>query len=172
MPAPAAADLVELWYPLAVGIARRYGKRWPWLADEFESVAAEALWKTAVKFGASGDVRFPGLVRRAVGWAVWRVIETEKRKNRTAFNDPPRIRNDEGEELDPLDLVAGTEPGPELLAEVRDLLDQLTPTQRERLTRHFLNGDTCAEIAKAECVTRSAVYFALNRALDALRAAG
>ncbi|MBP3958435.1 sigma-70 family RNA polymerase sigma factor [Gemmata sp. G18] len=114
MTAPEVNELVERWWPLAGGVARKWGTRFPWLAHDFESAAGYALWQLARKVSGETDPerggRFAGLVRQAVRWAVIRRLEQERASNPGAFQSLPRAINPEtGKARDPLTNAKGRE---------------------------------------------------------------
>lgn len=168
-------DLVQRWWPLAGGLARKYGDRFPWLAHCFESAAGEALWKLATSHGHLEPAAFSGYVRKAVRWAVLRRLEVERVRNRAAFL---RERPDDDQGADELlDLLADDAPDVghdlehgELVAVLLDRAD-LTALQREAIERHFLRGEMQIEIAAAESVSHKAVGQRISVAIEKVRAA-
>lgn len=172
---PTADALVHQWWPLAVGLARRAGRRYPWLSDCFESEAAERLWHLARQFGGDGDERFAGLVRLAVRWGVCRVLDVERKRNPLAFLPQAELRDDEGRSADPLDFV-GFDDADLAAADVRDevarLLGQLPPLSRERVERYFLRGETFEDVGAAVGVSHGAARVSVLTALSQLRSRG
>lgn len=181
MTAPDVTLLVERWWPLAGGIARKWGTRFPWLTADFESDAGFALWQVAQKFGADPDAeqggRFAGLVRLAVKWAVIKRIEAERVHNPTAFEELPRHRDADGASLDPLALAVSREPEAGAALEVADDLARvfarakLTPRQFDVFVRVVGDGENRAEIAAEQGVTRDRISQVEAAALAKLRIA-
>ncbi len=117
MTAPEVNELVETWWPLAGGVARRWGARFPWLEHDFESAAGYALWQVARNVSGEADPerggRFAGLVRRAIKWAMNRRLDQERARNPMAFLPPLAITDPEtGRPLTPLAFVAARDPEP------------------------------------------------------------
>ena len=177
MTAPEVNELFERWWPLARGIARKWGERCaPWLTDEFESFAGEALWKLARDKGDT-STRFAGLVRLGVRWAILRVLKREHRRNPVAFeNRPAMIDPETGMPLSLVDLAsvapddhAGTEAAEELLA----LFDraELPERHREILLRRVGKDEDRDAVAAAEGCSPERITQITGRALARLRAA-
>lgn len=168
-------ELVCQWWPLAAGLARNWGDRFPWLADCFESAAGEALWKLARDHGHLEPARFSGYVRKAVRWAVLRRLEVERVRNRAAFL---RERPDDDQGADELlDLL--TDDAPDVGRSLEDadlvavLLDraQLTERQRGVLVRAVMGGEQQTALAAEQGVTHARIQQLVGAALDKLRAA-
>ena len=118
-----AADLVEQFKDVAIRIAAGFGRRRPWLADDFTSDSLLALLTAAKKYTPDYGPFRPFVIAR-VRWACLKRLGIERRKNPTAFHQ----RTDD--ESDPLTFMPGREPPPEARAEAADLLDRLPPARR------------------------------------------
>ncbi len=113
------------------------GRGYPWLADDFASDAALALWQAASRFDpARGE--FARMVNFMVARALGRRLAVERRQNPAAFHQ----RAADGSEFDPLTQAAGREPEPGAAVEERDHLAalfaraDLTPRHRDVFTRN------------------------------------
>ncbi|VTR93568.1 rna polymerase sigma factor : : Sigma70_r4 [Gemmata massiliana] len=158
MTAPEVNELVEQWWPLAGGVARQWGARFPWLEHDFESAAGYALWQLARKVSGEADPerggRFAGLVRKAVKWAILRCLDQERTRNPRAFLPPLVFLNPEtGEPITPLTFVAarGREPGA-AFADADELATlfaraELSERYRDVLTRRLGHEEPREEIA-------------------------
>lgn len=172
--APEASDLVQQWWPLADGIAKRYGARWPWLADDFRSVAGEALWKLATSHGHLPPDHFSGYVRQGARWAILRRLGEERVHNPPAFQGQAA---DDRRAAELLDLIAdgAADVGQEIEAAelVAELLGRASLTERQRglVERYFFGGEGQREIARDQGVSPRAVSQSLGAALEKLRAA-
>lgn len=171
MTAPEVNDLVEQWWPLARGQARKWGDRFPWLSDCFESAAAFTLWKLTRDHGH--EERFPSLIRQAVRWAVWRVIQQERRQNPTAFGPQILVAGADGEVKSLLDQVADDE-DLELAIESADeltvLIGRAKLSEREShvVRSHAIAGIDQTAIAEDLGVSHERVSQIYRRALRKL----
>ena len=168
-------EQVEQWWPLAGGIARQWGQRFPWLTADFESEAGFALWRLAQLRGCDGDARFPGLVRSAVRFAILRRLESERLHNPTAFVPRTTAADPDADEL--LDLAEGREGEPGAALEVADELAallaraNLTLRQIEVVVRTAGAGESAEAVAGEQGVSRGRVHQIAAAALAKLRAA-
>ena len=163
---PTAEELVERWYPLARGLALKWGMVYRNLADDFESDAALALLKIAKSHGGDGNVKFPGLVRSACRFAFLVRLRNERRR----YSIYARLGPDP-ESPHSLDDVAAAGSDPSAAVDLADLLDQLDPDRRERVERHYLAGETPTEIAATQGVTANKVGESIEDSLPLLFAA-
>jgi RNA polymerase sigma factor (sigma-70 family) len=58
------------YVPMARGIATRFGRKWPRLADEFESAAMMALVESASRYDESKNVKYSTYARRRITGAM------------------------------------------------------------------------------------------------------
>ena len=162
-----ALALLEAYKPLACSIANRYGRSFPWLRDDFRSLALEALWRAALDFDPVGEQPFARLVRWKVRSVCGSRIDRERSRNRAAFRNVPA-----DEELDPLNLVADdtAEIGAKLEAEdlAEHVLRRVDPRSRAML-RLAAEGATHETIAEAAGVSTARVGQLLDRAREKLR---
>lgn len=164
MQAPEAEQLVEMYWPLAMSIANRWGRKWPFLHDDFRSAAAWTLWRAATTWDPSKG-KFPAYVHAAVRRQCLERLRKERRKAPEAFRSPP-----EDPDLDPLNLLTDPAPGPgdhlDNVEEVEHLLQSLPDGPRAAIELHFLDGVSTAEIADAKGVSRTSVNQTIARALN------
>lgn len=173
-----AADLVDQLTPLVLAIARSWGRRWPWLEDDFASDATAALWLalTSGRFDpAAGSAA--AFARVVVRRACSNRYRGERARNPSAFRRAAPVLDPDGEPLDPAALLADPGPPPEDLAERHDelarlprLLAALSPARRRILAARFVEGVPAAEIAAAEGVSETRVGQQIRRSLDLMRA--
>jgi RNA polymerase sigma factor (sigma-70 family) len=167
--APEVADLVNEYIALALSIARRWGRSYPWLADDYASEASFALFRAATRYDPSRGA-FGALVRVSVRRALWERCRKELVRNPTAFKRQLAVQNDDGEHVPLTVFVADDLPDVGVELEALDLLDQLPPDRRE-LVKRVVMGSESAKVAAGELgITRSAVGQRVRRSLDQLRA--
>ncbi|VTU02440.1 ---NA--- : : Sigma70_r2: Sigma70_r4_2 [Gemmataceae bacterium] len=175
-----AADLVDQLAPLIRAVARHWGRRWPWLEDDFASDAATALWRALVagRFHPELGGTPKTFARVVVGRACANRLRTERARNPAAFRRVPQVLDPDGRAADPAELLA--DPGPpvedlvelgEELARVPALLATLSPARRRIVAARFVEGTAAAEIAAAEGVTETRVNQQIRRSLEVMRAA-
>ena len=166
--APDSTALVEAYLSLAYSIANRYGRWFPWLRDDFRSLAAEALWRAALSFDPAGEHPFPRLVRLKVRSACSNRIAAERTRNKAAFRTLPA-----DEQLDPVHAI------PDRAAEVGTSFDAaelaehvlrfVDPRSRALIELHA-EGATLEDLAAAGGVSLSRVGQLLERTREKLRA--
>ncbi len=179
MPTTTTAETVTLvnkWIGFALALAARWGRRYPWLADDLASAATFALWRCAQQFAGRGS--FGGMVRLAVGRACISRLRTERARNVAAFRRAGPEITDRGEETGAEDLLADDAPTPAEVAELAEeaaklpeLLKVLPKKERAEVEAYYLNGMTHAEIGKGCGSNRSVLSRRIARSVGELRIA-
>jgi RNA polymerase sigma factor (sigma-70 family) len=171
-----AVTLVEEHLQFALLVAAKFGYRYPWLADCFESSAGYALWRCALRF--TGEGSFRAMVRTAVIRDCIKRICHETRRNPVAFTRRPPIVGTDGELLDPLAIVPGREPEPDLPVVIADetaalpaLLATLSPARQAAIVGVVMQDRTAADVARLLGVSRSRVGQLVASGLERLKAA-
>ena len=168
------AGLVDEFTPFALEIAARWGRRYLWLADDFASDATLELWRAATRFDPARGA-FTRWATFKISRAIGRRLRVERRRNPLAFHRRPAAAD--GEDLDPLDLLAGDEPEPgERIAAVEEVaaaFDRAELSERYRavFTRHVGQDVPMTELAAEAGVSANRVRQIVLAARAKLRAA-
>lgn len=165
-------ELVDQHIDFALSIARSWGRRWPWLADDFASAAGLALW-IAARYHKPEKGTFRSLVRVAVRRALWVRWQKELKANPTSFRQPPS--GIDGEPLDPVSLIIDDSPEVGSRLEAAELIELARASGDQLdfalLERHAVNDCTMDELAAAMGVSRARVGQRLERARRVAREA-
>ncbi len=162
------------YFKLAVKIARRWGKMFPWLSDDFESDGGLALLRAARTRHTFGG-KFETLVYRHVERACLRLLTKERNRPDSRFNTesmPGEGGHGQGaHEADKAAGIVDDTHAAELVVEVRDLLEQLPAARRSRIVRLFFGGEHWTEIAAELGISPQAVGAAARRDMGKLHKA-
>ncbi|WP_439628215.1 sigma-70 family RNA polymerase sigma factor [Gemmata sp.] len=170
--APDAAELVTNYFGLAVKHAAKWGKLYPWLHDQFVSVATEELWRASTEFDPQRCPRFATYLIPRIRWVCLEVIRSERTRNPPAF--APQWTPSPKSDTSPLEAAPGRFADPAETAERLDLaplLATLPPDRRELVVRHVADAETLTDLAAARGRTRARVGQIVEESVAALRTA-
>ncbi|WP_439631458.1 sigma-70 family RNA polymerase sigma factor [Gemmata sp.] len=170
--APDAAELVTNYFGLAVKHAAKWGKLYPWLHDQFVSVATEELWRASTEFDPQRCPRFATYLIPRIRWVCLEVIRSERTRNPPAFGPQwqPTLKND----TSPLEAAPGRFADPAETAERLDLaalLACLPPDRADAVVRTIGHDETHESVAASRGQTRARVGQLVAESLAALRTA-
>lgn len=156
--------LCSEYLPYSAKLARKWGRDWGWLSDDFESEAAMALWRAAEVRG-NYKIPFKLLVRLFVTRRCLNLLRKESARPDSPFNavraapgGPPVVQGVTDDATDGCELV-----------DLYDLLDQLPSAQRWRIERRYLDAETLQAIGEAVGVSKPAALQAVRKAVRTLR---
>jgi RNA polymerase sigma factor (sigma-70 family) len=172
--APELAALVDRHTDTVLRIAAAWGRRFPWLADDFASDATYALFLAAQKHDPTKCEFYSFLVMK-VRWVILTRLRNERLHNPAAFRHQPTATNDDGILLSPLDLLVSRFPDPTAALDQADdaeeldrLLARLPDRHRELLVRHIGAGEPVAALAAERGVSRSRINQTIRAAVAKL----
>ena len=160
--APLDADrqaLAARYLPLAVKLARPFGRSRPWLADDYESVACIALVRAAATYDPA-RARFMTWAHRLIRLALLDLHRVETR------------RIEHVESLGGIDTPDPTTPQTAALDEddaFERLLRSLPSRQREIARLIYRDGLNCTEVADLFDLSKSRIHTLHHRILATLR---
>lgn len=171
--APDVADLVDRYTPLALSIANRFAKWYPWLLHDIRSDATFALWRAAREWSPAKSA-FPTWARKRIRWYLVRRLQTERNQSPASFGAQHVPTNKKA--LSPIDSAPSREIRPDQVAELRDdvaalprLLATMPEDRRSTVVRRIVEGVTLPVLAAERGVTRSAIQQSIERDLADLR---
>lgn len=162
VPTPADA-LFAAHQRVAFTVAARFGRRCPWLTDDFTSDALLALWQAARKYAAD-PTTFAKVAFTVCRRACLTRIRTEKNRNPPAFGRRPLG----DQEHDPAALVAAHGPPVGAGLDLADLVGALPGGERV-LVEGVIRGETFTKIGADVGTTGTRVRQRVGRALQRLR---
>jgi DNA-directed RNA polymerase specialized sigma24 family protein len=153
-----------------MSIANRWGRRWPWLTDDFRSAAGYALWRAATAWTPEKPFRFATAVHVAVRRACWDRVRREVKIAPEAFRTLPA-----DPDVDPLQTLIDPGPAPgaelEIREEVAKLLAEATPDARAAIELHIGEGFTAEQIGRAKGTSGRNIGGMIGRGLNRMRIA-
>jgi len=160
-----------------MSICWQWGRRFPWLADDFLSDASVNLWRAFVALDRDLAGVTAGFAATVVKRAIWGRLQKEHRTNPLAFHPQPLIVSDEGKSIDVVTTIPAAESVDRL--ELAELVEVARASGQELdfdlLTRH-VNGATLDQLAAEMGYSRARIGQRIARArrqaLEALQAAG
>ena len=164
-------DFCEQHISLAQRIARKWARWYPALDIDLESECTFALLKAARTRHAWPENQH-SLVHLHCHAACMRLVVGEKKRPDSQLNcqQPSESGRDRHAiRRNPIEHAVDPSPGPELITELIDLLNQLTPAKRAQIVRRFLDGEQYAAIAADRDVSRQAVEQMISADFAKLR---
>ena len=171
---PERQALAARYLGLAMGTARPYMARWPYLADEFESAAQLALVEAAEAFEPGRGVKFPTFARPRL-WGAMRDVQRRQvaygwrgdvaiapRVGRLTFDAEARGRVLCCEPDGPVGWAA------ESIESVERWLRKLPPRHAAALRLIYLRGMTHVEAARAIGCSPSRIAYIHQEAMGML----
>jgi RNA polymerase sigma factor (sigma-70 family) len=172
MTATAAAETVDRFTPLLLAICGRFSQGRDWMRADLVSDSSLRLWRAAVERDQAEEFT-AALARVVITRACLSRLRSEKSKAPEMFATGPPVLTD-GEPVDLLDTVAGSERDPAEVAELLDLpplLAGLGARERELVVRHVGHGEPLQALADERGVGAPAVGQMIRRCVAGLRRA-
>jgi RNA polymerase sigma factor (sigma-70 family) len=162
-------ELAERYLPFANSLARRYGEKFPHLAEELAGEAQLALCQASESFDEARGVRFATFAAWRINGALCDELRRQTPKGyRHAPDDAPSI-----ETLDQVDVIDPAPPAEEAVERL-DLVDDVLaelPERHEVICRlAFMAGLSQARVAEAVGASKTAVQRAAKEARALLAA--
>lgn len=181
MDAPTVNGLCVEFFRIADWYTAGWCVRFPHLRDEFKSRAAFDLFTAARGYVAKGPemwgrMRFALYLKICVHRGCERVafVETKRRSRVGAQHRPGADESEEmaGREAPPDESLGADEQFYADLERVVRLLDlghMVTPEDAELLLRHYVDGETVADLAREHGRPHSTIHTRITRAIEWLR---
>ncbi|HEV3438035.1 MAG TPA: sigma-70 family RNA polymerase sigma factor [Gemmata sp.] len=169
MTAPQVDVLVQSCWRLALALAKKFTRRYPFLQDEFESEAIFALHRAATHFDPTRGFQFITLAYVSIRRALHQYLTRERMMHPDRFRRP----NPTDSEDDPLTRFASPQQPDRIeLVELIEMARGATyPLDWELLTRRVRDNEKLGSLAKELSVSHQRIRQRVARASQAAREA-
>ena len=137
---------------LAHKIANRFGRTYPWLADDFLSDGLLALLVAVRMFDPTRGVDFGRFATFKISKALTDRLRRERARHHLAFRDQAAPDAD-----DPISSLADHREDASAEVEFNDLLAPFPPDRRDAMRRLSIGGETFAEVGAGQGVSAQTV---------------
>jgi RNA polymerase sigma factor (sigma-70 family) len=169
MTAPKVDVLIQGCWRLALALAKKFTRRYPFLQDEFESEAFFALHRAAIHFDPTRGFQFTTLAYVSIQRALHQYLTREHMMHPDRFRRPSPTDSED----DPLTRFASPQQPDRM--ELDELIEMArgaaSPLDWELLTRRVRDNEKLGSLAKELMVSHQRIRQRIARASQVARVA-